>query len=212
MSDSALLTLTQWLSPGFPVGGFAYSHGLEWAISAGEIGCADTLHRWLADVLAHGAGRTDGICLCLALRTGTDLAALAAIAGALAPTRERLEESCAQGSAFLATTNALTGDSLPDMPYPVAVGAAARGLGLAPERVAALYLHAFAANLVQAAVRFVPLGQTAGQQVLARLHPLILTLAADAAQAGIVVLGGTALRSDLAAMRHETMDVRIFRT
>jgi urease accessory protein len=65
---------------------------------------------------------------------------------------------------------------------------------------------------VQAAVRFVPLGQTEGQAVLAALHPMILQVAAGAVQAGIDQIGSGAFRSDLAAMRHETMDVRIFRT
>lgn len=212
MTDAALLTLTQWLSPAFPVGGYAYAHGLEWAISAGDVRSAETLAAWLGDVVAHGAGRADAILLCVALSPKADLAALSDLGRALAPARERLEETLAQGRAFLAATNALTGAALPDMPYPVAVGAAARGLGLAPERVAGLYLHAFASNLVQAAVRFVPLGQTEGQQVLAGLHPVILRVAAQAAQAGLDDIGGTALRADMAAMRHETMDVRIFRT
>jgi len=212
MDDAAILTLTQWLSPAFPVGGFAYAHGLEWAISAGDIRDAAMLERWLADVLAHGAGWADAVLLCLALRDDADLGALADMAAALAPARERLEETLAQGRAFLAATNALTGNDLPDMAYPVAVGAAARRLGLAPERVAALYLHSFASNLVQAAVRFVPLGQTDGQRVLAALHAPILRIAAAAAGAAPEDIGGTALRSDMAAMRHETMDVRIFRT
>lgn len=212
MSDAALLTLTQWLSPAFPVGGYAYAHGLEWAISAGDIHDAASLGQWLGDVLAHGAGWGDAVLVCLALRPDADLAELADLARALAPARERLEETLAQGRAFLAATNALTADDLPDMPYPVAVGAAARRLGLAPERVAALYLHAFASNLVQAAVRFVPLGQTDGQRVLAALHPPILALAGAAARATPDDIGGTALRSDMAAMRHESMDTRIFRT
>jgi urease accessory protein len=58
----------------------------------------------------------------------------------------------------------------------------------------------------------VPLGQTEGQAVLAALQPLILRLAGEAAGATLAALGSGALRSDLAAMRHETMDVRIFRT
>jgi urease accessory protein len=212
MTDSAILTLTQWLSPAFPVGGYAYAHGLEWAITAGDIRSGATLVAWLSDVLAHGAGRVDAILLCAALDPQADLGDLADLATALAPARERLLETRAQGRAFLAATNALTGADLPDLPYPVAVGAAACALGLKPERVAALYLHAFASNLVQAAVRFVPLGQTEGQQALAALHPLILRVAAQAAQAELDDIGGTALRSDIAAMRHETMDVRIFRT
>ena len=94
----------------------------------------------------------------------------------------------------------------------MALGAAARGLDLPVERVISFYLHAFATGLVQAGVRFVPLGQTEGQGVLAGLHGLIGAVAAEAALAGLDDLGSGAFRGDLAAMRHETMDTRIFRT
>ena len=212
MTDTALLSLVQWLSPAFPVGGYAYSHGLEWAISAGDITSAEDLQRWIGTVLTEGAGRTDAILLAQALRPEADLPALSALAQALAASRERLVETLDQGRALGQTIAALTGQPLPEMPYPVALGAAARGLGLPAEPVVALYLHAFASALVQAAVRFVPLGQTEGQAVLAALHPVILQVAAKAVQAGIDQIGSGAFRSDLAAMRHETMDVRIFRT
>ena len=212
MTGPALLSVVQWLSPAFPVGSYAYSHGLEWAISAGDITSAEDLQRWIGTVLTEGAGRTDAILLAQALRPESDLAALSALAQALAASRERLVETLDQGRALGQTIAALTGQPLPEMPYPVALGAAARGLGLPAEPVVALYLHAFASALVQAAVRFVPLGQTEGQAVLAALHPVILQVAAEAAQAGIDQIGSGAFRSDLAAMRHETMDVRIFRT
>jgi urease accessory protein len=212
MTDTALLSLVQWLSPAFPVGSYAYSHGLEWAISAGDITSAEDLQRWIGTVLTEGAGRTDAILLAQALRPEADLAALSALAQALAASRERLVETLDQGRALGQTIAALTGQPLPEMPYPVALGAAARGLGLPAEPVLSLYLHAFASALVQAAVRFVPLGQTEGQAVLAALHPVILQVAAEAVHAGIDQIGSGAFRSDLAAMRHETMDVRIFRT
>jgi urease accessory protein len=212
MTDTALLSLVQWLSPAFPVGGYAYSHGLEWAISVGDITSAEDLQRWIGTVLTEGAGRTDAILLAQAMRPEADLAALSALAQALAAARERLVETLDQGRALGQTIAALTGQPLPEMPYPVALGAAARGLGLPVRQVVALYLHAFTSNLVQAGVRFVPLGQTEGQAVLAALHPVILQVAAKAAQAGIDQIGSGAFRSDLAAMRHETMDVRIFRT
>jgi urease accessory protein len=91
---------------------------------------------------------------------------------------------------------------------------------LPPEDIAALYLHAFAANLISVAVRFVPLGQTEGQAALTALHPTILALAEDAARIAtglapddlIGILSNATLAADLASMRHETLDVRIYRT
>ena len=58
-----ILTLAQWLSPSFPVGAFAYSHGLETAFQSGQISTAGALQDWLADVLTHGSGRHDRILL-----------------------------------------------------------------------------------------------------------------------------------------------------
>ncbi|MHC0053981.1 urease accessory protein UreF [Actibacterium sp. D379-3] len=203
-----LLTLTQWLSPAFPVGGFAYSHGLEQAIAAGEVTDSAGLEAWLRVVLEEGAGAVDATLLCLALAGGD----LADIARALAPSRERLEEAEAQGRAFVATVNGLYGGDLPPMPLPVAVGVAARRLSLGADQVAALYLHGFASNLISAGVRFIPLGQTDGQRILSNLHGTVAAIAVRAARAGLEDLGSAALGADLAAMRHETLDVRIFKT
>lgn len=209
--DAALLTLAQWLSPAFPVGGYAFSQGLEWAIAQGDVASAADLERWLGDLLEHGAGRSDAILLGLAMREALPLAELADLAAALAPARERRDETEAQGAAFAAAVAAL-GITLPPLAYPLAVGVAARRLGLPVARVTALWLHAWAGNLVQIAVRFVPLGQGAGQAVLARLQPLILRTAAEAATAGPEALGSAGFLADLAAMHHETMEVRLCRT
>lgn len=206
--SAALLTLTQWLSPAFPLGAFAYSHGLEAAIAEGRLADAAGLQAWLRVLLEEGSGAVDATLLCLALR-GDDMAQTAR---ALAASRERLEETEAQGSAFAQTVSALGGPALAPAPLPVVVGQAARPLGLPGETVAALYLHAFASALVSAAVRFVPLGQTEGQAVLAALHPVILAVAARAAECELHDLGSAAFGADLAAMAHETLDVRIFRT
>jgi urease accessory protein len=206
-----LLRLAQWLSPAFPTGAFAHSHGLEQAIAAGEVADAEALECWVADTLMYGSGRLDAAFLVAAL-SGRDADGLAALARAMAAGRERLDETMAQGTAFAATVSALTGRDHPPRPLPVAVGVAVRGLDLPPAAVAALYLQSFAASLVSVAVRIVPLGQTAGQQVLAALHPVILSVAADAAQTPPEEMGTMALRGDIAAMAHETLETRLFRT
>jgi urease accessory protein len=212
MTTPALLTLVQWLSPAFPTGGYAYSHGLEQVITDGAVSDGDSLRRWLADVLTFGAGRQDAILLALSLRDGADHDALTALARALQPSAERLSETVEQGAAFARAVSALTGRDLPSRPLPVAVGQAASTLDLPPAQVLALYLHAFASNLVSAAVRFVPLGQDAGQAVLSALHPLVDGLSRDLVDATLDDLQSAALGADLAAMRHETLDVRIFKT
>ncbi|PKP74000.1 MAG: urease accessory protein UreF, partial [Alphaproteobacteria bacterium HGW-Alphaproteobacteria-6] len=183
----ARLSLVQWLSPAFPTGAFACSHGLEQAIASGRIGTAAETASWLRDILDVGAGWQDAVLVSLALRTDADpdaLDRLDALARALQPSAERLAETLDQGTAFAATVAALTGRALPARALPVAVGEAAAPLGLPAAEVIAHYLHGFAANLVSAAVRFVPLGQTAGQAVLGGLHRPIAALAARAAGAG----------------------------
>lgn len=212
MTQTALLTLVQWLSPTFPTGGFAYSHGLETAIAERRIAGAEGLRHWLGDVLGFGAGRQDAILLVAALKPGADHPALDQLARALQPSSERLIETIDQGTAFARTVCALTGRTLPARTLPVAVGEAAAPLGLTPACVTALYLHAFVSNLTAVAMRFMPLGQEAGQGVLARLHPIIADLATLAADSTLEDLGGAALGADLAAMRHETLETRIFRT
>ncbi len=205
-----LLTLLQWLSPAFPTGGYAYSHGLETVIYEGERSAAG-IGAWIAGVLWHGSGQTDAVLLASVLRGG-ESGGLDRVARAMAGSKERLSETLEQGAAFARTVAALTGRDLQPRSLPVAVGEAAAGLDLPAEEVVAVYLHAFAANLVACATRFAPLGQTEGQAMLAGLHPLIGEIAAFAVTAEVGEIGTSALAAEMAAMRHEELDVRIFKT
>ena len=216
-----LLKLLTWLSPAFPTGGFAYSHGLEWAVEAGDIRTEADLSAWLHDVLHHGAGRTDAILVRHAHRADdlATLSAVAELAAAAQPCRERQAETLGQGGAF-ALAAAVWGAPLlaslaavgSPIAYPVAVGALARAHGVAEDPATLALLHAFAANLVSAAVRLVPFGQTAGLRVLSGLEPAITAVAAETRAATLDDLGGACFRSDIAAMRHETQYTRLFRS
>ena len=219
-----LLRLLAWLSPAFPTGGFAYSHGIEWAVAAGDIRDAATLREWIDDVLRHGAGRSDAILLRHAHQAATagDLAALLTVAElALAgqPGRERQAESAGQGNAFVLAAASWRPDLLralaariDHIAYPVAVGTLAGAHGIAADVTAAATLQAFAANLISAAVRLVPLGQSAGLSVLAALEGAVTDVAAATADATLDDLGGACFRSDLAALCHETQYTRLFRS
>lgn len=205
------LRLVQWLSPAFPIGAFAWSQGLEVAILDGDVTDAASLHDWIAAVLTHGTGRADAILLAEARRTG-DLAALQDLALALAPCAERATETMEQGTAFARTIAALTGKEPPPLAYPLAVGHATRGLQVTSAEVLALWLQGLATTLVSVGVRFIPLGQTDGQRVLARLTDRIVTLAAELAETPLDAISASAPRADLAAMRHETLQTRIYRS
>lgn len=208
MITEHLLTLTQWLSPAYPVGSFAWSHGLENAVATGQVRDADSLQDWLSVVLEHGSGRTDAILLCAAHR-GEDVADLAA---ALAPSRERRLETLQQGAAFAAITRAVWRLDLADAAYAVVVGRAAGLVGLPVVATAQLFLFSFASTLTQAAQRLMPLGQTKGQQVLAGLAPLCQTLGHQAPLQSIDDIGSSAFATDIAAMRHEAQEPRMFRS
>lgn len=204
----SLLCLVQWLSPAFPTGAYAYSHGLEYAVAQGEVATPFAVADWLEDVLSHGAGWNDAVLIGMAL-AGHDIDELADIARAMASSAERLRETNEQGRAFTLAYNAVMGAAHDPLPLPLAFARAARHVAVAPDQVIALFMHAFASNIVSCAVRFVPLGQAAGQRILHGLHPLIADLSARAVTGDLAF---TAFRADMAAMAHETMDVRIFKT
>jgi urease accessory protein len=226
LSTAALYRLQAWLSPAYPVGAFSFSSGLEWAVEAGDVNSAAALQRWLAVILTDGGGFCDAAFFVHAHRAveqsdDNALAAVAELAVAFAPSKERHLETTAQGSAFLAATRAawpcaaldrLVGAGPGPCAYPVAVAAAAAGHGIPVAPALAAYLHALTANLISAGVRLIPLGQTDGQRVLAALEPVIAAAAARALTTPLDQVGGAAFRADLASLRHETQYTRLFRS
>ncbi len=220
IDEGAFLRLLTWLSPAFPTGGFAYSHGLEWAVESGDARSTAGLIGWLVDILEQGSGRTDAILLRHAHRAASDAQALAEVvelAAALPSGRERWLETTAQGRAFLAAARAWPSPVLTllegqDVAYPVAVGAVSAAHGVSEDRATLGFLHAFCANLVSAAVRIIPLGQQAGLRVMAALEPILLGSCQLTAHSTLDDIGSGAIRADLAAMHHETQYTRLFRT
>jgi urease accessory protein len=225
---SALYRLMAWLSPSYPVGAFSYSSGLEWAVEAGDVVGAESLRRWIAIVLESGAGFCDGVILVhahrIAAKPDTDdalLRALAELAAALAPSKERHLETTALGRAFVDATRAAWPCAALDrlaaawdglVTYPLAVGVAAAGHGIGLEPALTAFLQATAANLVSAGMRLIPLGQTDGQRVLAACEGAVATTAARALLCALDDIGSATFRADIASMRHETQYTRLFRT
>jgi urease accessory protein len=201
-----LLRLSQWLSPAFPLSGYAYSHGLEAAMATGRVRDAEGCGAWVAAVLRFGSGAFDAWVIRAAM-AGGEARDLAALAAARAGCAERWEETRAQGAAFCAMTCAMGEAPLGDLPLPVALGVRARGM--APEVVAALYLQGFAGQMVGAATRFLPLGQAAAQGLLRGLHGTIREVAA---RDDPDPPGSGALLAEADGMAHEVLQPRIFRT
>jgi len=211
-TDIHLMTLMQWLSPGFPISSFAYSHGLEAAIADGHISDAESLHDWLEGLLIYGTGQSDAIWIRLAF-AAKDEAALMALneqARAFLPAQARRIEAAKQGAAFARTVNSVWDCALPDLLLPLALGAAAQRQSMDIELVIPLYLQSFVANLIAASQRMMPLGQTEGQRLLSRLHPSSLYVARASAGQTMADISSTTFLSDIVAMRHETLQPRIF--
>ena len=228
-SDQVLLKLLTWLSPSFPVGAYAYSHGLECAVEEHLIWDAGTLQDWIDGVITYGTCRTDIIFFSEVWRAVNEgdnnrLSETLALALAYQPTSEIAVESTAQGAAFMdAVSAAWSSDQLTGLsnflkldetsiPYPVAV-ALVVSLHRIPLRVALLaYLHSFVANLVSAGVRLIPLGQEMGLQVLAGLTDSVLKSLEAGITSSIDDLGSATVLVDWTSARHEIQYTRLFRS
>lgn len=226
-SDQYLLMA--WLSPGFPVGGYTYSHGIEYAVEAGLVHDRATLTLWVEAIVGHGAGLIDaGLLIAAATAVRADdrgaFRGIAERAQAWRASAETAIESAQQGKAFLDAVAAGWPDARRDAyagelatngiapAYAVAVGLAAACADIADDLVAAAYLQAFAACLVSAGVRLIPLGQSDGVRALAALQDTVTATAALARTRELDDLGASALLTEWASMRHERQYTRLFRS
>jgi len=232
MAEAALYDLLTWMSPSWPIGAFAHSGGQEWAVDAGHVTDAASCADWLGDVLGHGALRNDAVLFVHAWRAAAiddaaRLGAVAELAVASQTSFERQLEATAQGAAFRRIAIATAGGEAPfgallagyddaDLAYPVAAAVQCACNGVALEPALTAFLHAAAANLVSAAQRLVPLGQTDGQRVLRDLRPAVFALVAQAIvlpdDDPFTQLGSCTLLAELGCMAHETQYTRLFRT
>jgi urease accessory protein len=212
-----------WLSPVFPVGAFAYSQGLETAAERGWVKDAATLTEWLAALARYGTLRNDVILLSLVHRARDQAAiiALAELAAALQPSRERADEAAVQGAAFINAYRAAwtAGEMRPSqfpqggpVTPPVAVGIAARAHCFPLLSTLIAYGAAFQSNLVSAAIRLGVVGQFDGQRVLAALLPVLREVCGSAITASEEDLGSASFVADLASILHETQTTRLFRS
>ncbi|PHS78299.1 MAG: urease accessory protein UreF [Rhodospirillaceae bacterium] len=229
ITDSGLLRLMTWLSPSFPVGAYAYSHGSEFAVESGQLLDRKSALSWIAFVLEFGSGRVDADLFVAAYLAADEnnivnFLKAANMANALKGTAELGLESRAQGQAFLDTVLmvwpderlktfalALTEQNIQPS-YSIAVAAAAAFAGVGLQAALGAYLHAFTANIASAVVRLVPLGQTDGQRIIAAIEPVIERALVDALERDPNDMGSAAFGVDLMSMKHETQYSRLFRS
>jgi len=215
-----------WLSPSFPTGAFAYSHGLEMAAERGLLTDDAGLADWLAALIAQGSLRNDLLLLAAAHRAAiaADPAALAttnALALALQPGAERHLETTQQGGSFLSAVAAAWPHArLPglgaalgaEVAYPIAVGVTAAAHGVPLDATLAAFAFAFAGTLTSAAIRLGLVGQTGAQATLATLSAELYSAAHAALNATLDDIGSATFSADLCSLEHETQYSRLFRS
>lgn len=222
VDNDALYRLMSWLSPSYPVGAFSYSHGLEQSVESGRVGDVDQTVEWVTTVLLQGTGRVDGVLFREAYRATaeqdwTRLDEMVVLGNAFQATAEFALESRAQGDAFVkATLAAWPTDALRHIEsgaiYPITVAVACASHGIPVGTGLHGYFHAFAANLVSAAVRLVPLGQTDGQLAMSALAEVVARAERQAIEIPFDDLGAAAPLIDHSSMQHETQYSRLFRS
>jgi urease accessory protein len=231
MAEPGAYKLFAWLSPAMPVGAYSYSHGLESAVEAGRVADAADLRAYVETVLRHGTGRQDALWLRAAHAAvasgqfeGWSLAGIVEAATALRGSRELALESAAQGQALLAvlrkawpapeldTLDRLCREARVEPPYAVVLGVACAAHRLPLETSLTAFLQAFAANLISAGIRLIPLGQSDGQRLTAALEETVHEVAAAVMAGSLEDLGGAAPLIDLLSMAHETQYTRLFRS
>jgi urease accessory protein len=218
-----LYKLMAWLSPGFPVGAFSHSAGLENAIANGLVRDRASMQAWLEDILAGGSLWSDAVIFArthdaAAQRNCKALAKICQFANALPGTAELRKETQALGAAFIEAAKhgwhcaMLDAIATANPPYPVAVAITAAGHGIDRKAALGALIHAATANLVSVAIRLVPLGQSDAIKMIAALEPPVHATADRAATTGLEYLTTNCLMADIASMRHETQETRLFRT
>lgn len=228
MSDSLqLVRLLQLASPALPVGAYTYSQGLEWAVESGVIRDEATAGRWIADLLQHSIGCFEApllAALMLAWSAG-DSAEIANLNAEFLASRESAElraETVQMGFSLRRLIRDLRDDSLanvannveglPEVAFPTVWAGIAAAWQIAPEAALTAYLWSWAENQVMAALKAVPLGQAAGQRLLAGLGGKIPAVMVNAKNRPKNRWSNFTPAFAIACARHETQYSRLFRS
>jgi urease accessory protein len=216
-----ILCLLQLASSSLPVGAYSYSEGLETLVDRGMIRDGETLQRWLSRSLRHGSIRVETAVLLRVYRCfrAGDLDGVRNWDAWLSATRETAElrqQSAQMGRSLLNLLHHLQPDlALPltdSCEYATAFALGSAGWGMGEEMAILGYLQSWSSNLITAAVRTIPLGQTTGQAILMRLQPDLLAAIEEIRQLPDDGLDSWSWGLSLASIAHETLYSRLFRS
>jgi len=221
-----LVRLLQLASPALPIGAYSYSQGLEWAVESGAVRDAPSAHEWIGDLLELVVAPGEAA-LAWRLVTSAQQGDWPGLVRwnewfrASRDTAELRAETVQMGGSLarlaidLDILDAPARDALPRLDpvvLPAAFALAARGFGVRGDCALTAYVWSWLENQVLAAVKLVPLGQLAGQRLLAALGASIPAVVAAAIALDDDEISTSAPGFAIASARHETQYTRLFRS
>ncbi|NJD24124.1 MAG: urease accessory protein UreF [Betaproteobacteria bacterium] len=222
-----LARLLQLASPALPVGAYTYSQGLEWAVESGVVRDEATAGRWIGDLLDHGIGRFEAplVAALMAAWAAGEMADVDCLNAEFLASRESAElraETVQMGFSLRRLLRDLRDDGLatvgqaieswPEVAFPTVWAGIAAAWRIDKEAALTAYLWSWAENQVMAALKAVPLGQAAGQRLLAELGGKIPLVAVDAGKRPKTEWSNFMPGFAIACARHETQYSRLFRS
>ncbi len=226
MSDIRLARLLQLASPALPVGAYSYSQGLEAAIEAGLVHDAASAQAWISDVLELSVASMEAPLLLRLMQAWahTDIAAVEYWNALFLASRETAElraETVQMGYSLTRLLNEIGEldalsftqlQAIDESAFPTAYACAAAHWRIEPTSALIAYLWSWIENQVMAALKAVPLGQTAGQKILLAFGAQLEETAQAAAARSDNELGNFAPGLAMRSSTHETQYSRLFRS
>ena len=221
---SALWQLLQLSSPALPVGAYSYSEGLEVLAERGLLRSSEDLYHWLELELCYGSIPVEGAVLVRAYRAmqqqdSNGLQYWNQWWSALRETEELRQQSWQMGRSLVRLGRSLDPRLEPWLSvagepcnFVIAFGTIAAYWKLPLEAIVAAYLYSWLTNLVNAGVKLIPLGQTAGQQMLLTLQPALRQATTYALTQEDEQLGGWSHGLAIVSTQHETLYTRLFQS
>ena len=226
----ALMRLLQLTSPTLPVGAYTYSQGLEWAVESGRVVDEAGAARWIGDLLVAAIGRLEAPLLASLMRHWAageeyDAGEIVRLDGEFLASRESAElraETLQMGFSLKRLLADLRDPALepmreliqdwPEIAFPTVWSGLAAIWGVEPQAAVSGYLWSWAENQVMAALKAVPLGQAAGQRVLAEIGLRIPAVAQTALNLPETDWSNFTPAFALCSVQHETQYSRLFRS
>lgn len=226
-ASTALVRLMQLVSPALPVGAYTYSQGLEWAVESGRIRDEATAGEWIGDLMRHGVGRFEAPLVAALIHhwASGDTKEIARLNADFLASRESAEvraETAQMGFSLnrllndlgvpVLTTLRAQLAQLPEIAFPTVWSGLAAAWRIDPYDAVCGYLWTWAENQVMAALKAVPLGQAAGQRLLAQLGDAVPIIAEVALTRPEEEWSNLTPAFALCCTRHETQYSRLFRS